>query len=264
MDGIKFCNKCKTNKHITEFHKNNKNLDGRSTYCAKCSCGISRQWTKDNPGNYKIYLSTAPRNVLDNKKRLGEEYREAHRDELNEREKKRYAEKRQDIIPLRRAKYKLNRDEIILARRLKYNSDKEWIDAENLRRRERRSKNIELERERQRAWTRNNPEAIKGYRQHRRAVKALIPGSHTMDEWNELCEQFDNRCVRCGDDEKLLTLDHIIPITWPNSSDWISNVQCLCFSCNSHKGNRHATDYRITPFTGIGVIYTHKKKRIRD
>ncbi len=67
-------------------------------------------------------------------------------------------------------------------------------------------------------------------------------GSHTQEEWRQLCEQFDNRCACCGRKTRL-TKDHIIPVTQGGTSD-IDNLQPLCQSCNSCKG-RKIIDYRV-------------------
>ena len=60
-------------------------------------------------------------------------------------------------------------------------------------------------------------------------------GKHTLREWNELKERFDNKCVFCGASNQL-TRDHIIPISKGGNS-FIENIQPLCRSCNSKKYN---------------------------
>jgi 5-methylcytosine-specific restriction endonuclease McrA len=63
--------------------------------------------------------------------------------------------------------------------------------------------------------------------QRRRMAKMNIPGSHTLAEWEELCAKFKYRCVKCGE-RKPLTRDHVIPITKPGSTHFITNIQPLC------------------------------------
>jgi 5-methylcytosine-specific restriction endonuclease McrA len=105
-------------------------------------------------------------------------------------------------------------------------------------------------------WRKNNPDDIKAQRVKarvaRKSAEALEGGSFTASEWRALVNKFNKRCVCCGE-IKPLTADHVVSVTKGGSSH-ISNIQPLCFSCNSAKGNRHSTDYRKTPFTGGGQL----------
>ena len=51
----------------------------------------------------------------------------------------------------------------------------------------------------------------------------------------------DKRCAKCGAGYDM-TIDHITPRSWGGSNDK-QNLQWLCRSCNSSKGNRHETRY---------------------
>ena len=77
-----------------------------------------------------------------------------------------------------------------------------------------------------------------------RAIKASLPGHYTAAEFTAICKKYNNRCLCCGKKRKL-TADHVVPITWKGSTNYISNIQPLCGPCNSGKCNNHATDYRI-------------------
>ena len=118
-------------------------------------------------------------------------------------------------------------------------------------------------------WKRNNPgkaqeqarefasrnaEKIRGYRQterykklkciraHRRRKNLKASDNHfTVDQWDALCNKYDNRCLRCKKRKKL-TVDHVMPLVLGGSND-ISNIQPLCMECNMKK---HVTpiDYR--------------------
>jgi len=73
----------------------------------------------------------------------------------------------------------------------------------------------------------------------RYARKLNAEGSHTFEEWIELKVKHNFTCVICKKSEPniKLTQDHIIALT-KNGSDFIDNIQPLCVSCNSRKGNR--------------------------
>ena len=84
------------------------------------------------------------------------------------------------------------------------------------------------------------------FAQRRRARMQGAEGTFTQQEWEALVVQFD-RCPRCqrpwGDIPVLegrasvITRDHIIPIS-KGGNNTIENIQPLCYSCNSAKGNR--------------------------
>ncbi len=63
-------------------------------------------------------------------------------------------------------------------------------------------------------------------------------GSFTLQEWEEVKQKHNNCCAKCGKHESVakLTRDHIKPIS-KGGSNYISNIQPLCASCNSHKSN---------------------------
>lgn len=100
-------------------------------------------------------------------------------------------------------------------------------------------------------WGREHRETGRHVAHRRRARKKGLPGTHTKQEWLDLCKKFKYRCVCCGAKAKL-TRDHIIPITDARSSNSIENLQPLCLRCNTSKGNYHATDYRKSPFIRQG------------
>jgi 5-methylcytosine-specific restriction endonuclease McrA len=106
-----------------------------------------------------------------------------------------------------------------------------------------RVRNIEKERERRRRlrgtlrWRILDHMRCHRYRARKRGAK----GSYTFDEWIALCEWFGNVCLACGQ-EKPLTVDHVIPLSVGGSNN-ISNLQPLCFSCNSRKKDK-TIDYR--------------------
>lgn len=74
-----------------------------------------------------------------------------------------------------------------------------------------------------------------------RAKKLGIAGHIYPDDWRALCQQYEHRCLACGEPKRLV-IDHVIPLSRGGAHD-ISNVQPLCWDCNSRK-KTEATDYR--------------------
>ena len=79
------------------------------------------------------------------------------------------------------------------------------------------------------------------YERRRKAVKRANGGSYKIEDWQEMCELVEGRCLACG--ELLsLTLDHIVPLSVGGMNN-LDNLQPLCASCNSSKGTK-TMDYR--------------------
>ena len=75
-------------------------------------------------------------------------------------------------------------------------------------------------------------------------VQSRSFGTHTKEEWIELCSKYNFRCCNCGTEVigGVPTKDHIIP-TVHGGGDSIENLQPLCRECNVGKG-RGNTNYR--------------------
>lgn len=57
----------------------------------------------------------------------------------------------------------------------------------------------------------------------------------------EIFDRDGHRCQHCGSAESL-TIDHIVPTSLGGDSA-PENLQVLCLSCNSRKGDRPNSDY---------------------
>jgi ATP adenylyltransferase len=76
---------------------------------------------------------------------------------------------------------------------------------------------------------------------HRKLSAGYVSGTLRY----EILKAAQFRCELCGvpADEKALEVDHIVPRNNGGSDD-ITNLQALCYSCNSMKRDRDSTDFR--------------------
>lgn len=85
------------------------------------------------------------------------------------------------------------------------------------------------------AWRRANKAKVVQQVLKRRYMVRGLEGSHTLEEWEALKKKYLYRCADCQE-IKPLHRDHIIPVS-KNGTNYISNIQPLCQSCNSRKFN---------------------------
>lgn len=90
------------------------------------------------------------------------------------------------------------------------------------------------------AWQKANPAKKYLGLMRRRALKKGAAGSHTIEELSAIRDAQGDRCVYCqvplhGKGHR----DHIVALS-KGGSNWASNLQWLCASCNSAKGAKDA------------------------
>jgi len=105
--------------------------------------------------------------------------------------------------------------------------------------------NPDKHREAQRKWAANNPETVQANVRARRARKRDAEGSHTKDDIETILVRQKFKCAECGADIKKRSnrqVDHIIPLKL-GGSNWPSNLQILCCTCNKVKAAKHPLDF---------------------
>lgn len=85
-------------------------------------------------------------------------------------------------------------------------------------------------------WAKRHRKWLQKRIRSQRLSEARERGTHTPEEWQQILERFDFRCVRCGCmPDPRPCKDHITPI-YLGGSDASSNLQPLCRECNTAKG----------------------------
>uniref|UniRef100_A0A6H1ZEI5 Putative homing endonuclease n=1 Tax=viral metagenome TaxID=1070528 RepID=A0A6H1ZEI5_9ZZZZ len=206
---IKCCTKCGKVKPITEFSKKETAKDGYRNRCKACireEYKIYHATHREEEREFRRrYKTTCPEKVKEAKRR----YRETHREQLIEANRR----------------YKVINQMEIKKRNKKY-----------------QHAHPEKARERQRKYYAAHPEKAKEFNRNHRAKKYVAIGKGiTWEEWENICEKYDNQCLACGKAGEL-TIDHIVPLSRGGVHDG-SNIQPLCASCNAKKGKK-TMDYR--------------------
>jgi 5-methylcytosine-specific restriction endonuclease McrA len=199
----KVCKECGLTKELSEFYVSATNQDGRWGKCKLCVRTRAQKYRREHLEQY-AQLEKARAN-LPHRIEARRNYQEEHKEEISEYKKRWAAENEESVSASKRKHYELNRDEIIA-----------------------RSKN----------WAESNPEKVRKAKTNnirkRRAARHASRGNFTVEEFEELCESYGNRCLACGNTEAVLEADHVVPLT-RGGSDNISNIQPLCGSFNRTK-----------------------------
>jgi len=97
---------------------------------------------------------------------------------------------------------------------------------------------------RYRLWVQKNPEKMAILRRNREYRLKNIKGSHSVEEWKNLCETSKWICSYCGKmlDKNTVTKDHLIPIV-RGGTNFINNITLACRNCNSKKHVKTPDEY---------------------
>lgn len=94
-------------------------------------------------------------------------------------------------------------------------------------------------------WKRRNPEYVRADRQNRRAMVRKAEGRHSAEDIRALYKRQRGRCAnpacRCAL-KNTYHADHILPLAL-GGTNWISNIQLLCPTCNLKKHAKHPIDW---------------------
>lgn len=206
----KKCSKCKEIKSASEFRKEKRNTStGLTSWCNACKDADRINLRRKDPEKARGYAK---------------EYYKENKEKINGQQKARYPL----IAAAQRLWHKIyyqNNKEVMKKNARQYAKD----NAKEVQERHKKyyHKNIDHSREMRKIYSGNR--------------RAGLEGTYTLSEWKELCDRYDNRCLKCGEQKKL-TVDHVLPISL-GGANTIDNLQPLCDFCNKSKGAKHV-DYR--------------------
>jgi 5-methylcytosine-specific restriction endonuclease McrA len=224
----KICNKCGEWKPVTEFSRQTANLrkggDGYYYTCKKCHGAIRRAHYAANRQKFNAYQHAYYQSHSEVIIAATHVYRDTNIEKVKAADRAYYyrnREQRKQAQRIRGAHRRaLQRAQINAYQRAYYHTQKQNNPL--------KARRQERERERR-----------------RRNRKSQAEGFHTEAEWVAIKVYYNDTCLCCSRREPEITLvgDHIVPII-KGGSDWITNLQPLCPSCNSSKGAK-IIDYRV-------------------
>ena len=222
----KICCKCEEWKVVEEFHRFHLSSDGFKARCKSCANKAVREKRASNPEESRLKAQAYIASRREESNQYQRTWRDKNRDKVRE-STRRYQKTHRELL---RERYRQARVANIehhraIGRRAYHN-------------------NVEKRRAYNRNYRKSHPEKMRAQVRTRRNRKYQAEGSHTEAQWEELKALYNYTCLRCGQREPTITLtrDHVVPLA-QGGSDWISNIQPLCPTCNSSKNNR-TIDYR--------------------
>ena len=230
MPAQKECSRCLSVKNVSDFSRNRNSKDCLQAYCKECSRGYYHTETKHKTSYQE----------------KSKEYREKTKEQRTQYNRKRYAEKSEELIAYSKEYY------------LKVKDTSEHKAKVQAWAKKYKEENPEKLKETKAAWKKRNPhQAIKDY--HKRKANLLgVPSDEDLSI-TTLRERDGDCCFYCGvvldftqyrrsKGEKMplnqATHEHLIPLSkGGHNAFWNSVLACL--SCNTSKGNKTVKEYVI-------------------
>lgn len=92
-------------------------------------------------------------------------------------------------------------------------------------------------------WKQNNKEKVLCINRNRFALRRNAEGTHSAEDIQKLLERQSNLCNGCQITLTKYHVDHIHPIS-KGGSNWPTNLQILCPTCNTSKGNKTMDEWK--------------------
>jgi len=219
--GTKICSKCKRELTIDNFAKGN-GKDGFSYWCKICTRQSNQEYNRQYRQDNKVTIAEYGKQYKrDNKEVVAEQMKQWHFDN-------------KVAVAKRNKQWRQDNKEIIAEKTKQYQQDiKEHLTKY---RKQYRQEHLEICVKYGKQYRQDNKEEFRMHKQRRRARERLLPHTLTVLQWESIKEHFNNKCVYCGQTEKL-TIEHFVPVSKFGELT-INNIIPVCSSCNSSKGNR--------------------------
>jgi len=194
-----------------------------------------KKWKSDNKEHVKEYDKQWRRDNFEYDKQRQSKWREENKKHISKCNENNYQKNRENILKYKKDNYPKDKERILEYAHNYYRGNKEKIGIKN------------------KEWGKNNPGYHKQWQKTekgkansqrgqtlRRTREKNIINTLTSQEWLDILEENNYRCVYCGVEfncENLPTKDHITPLS-KGGDNVKENIVPACRSCNSKKNNK--------------------------
>jgi len=211
----KICKGCGKDLPMDDYVKS-RNADGHENKCKICRNKRSKENYETNKEDRKAHTKQY---CIDNKEKISirtKQYYIENKEIINKNNNQWHFDYREENLKKAKQYYTDNLEKITNRHKNHYATNKDEIL------------------ERSRRYCKENPikNAIRS--QRRRTLKRSLPATLTIEQWENIKSQFNNRCAYCGQ-EKPLAQEHVTPLA-KGGEYTINNIIPSCKSCNSSKG----------------------------
>lgn len=223
------CSKCGETKPCSEFPKT-----GRQ--CADCLRRVNRAAVKRYRETHRVERKEYERRYdlehrSERRAKSRQRYRKYHKEQLEAAQQ--YREANPEKVRAATRKWALNNPDKVAAYREATKEEQSACQAAWY------LKNKERASARNRQWKKDNPEYLLIQNSRRRASLAAAGGQFTKIDWQALLAKSPrcHWCKRTWTKSRRPTHDHVIPLSRGGSNN-ISNSVCACLECNTRKNRK--------------------------
>lgn len=204
---------CK-NGHVAERNT-------KSTTCIVCDKERKLEYRKNSPEKTRASVNRSRQKYKAKHAEIAKRWREKNKGYL-QAAKKQYVENNKEKVRLSKRRYYLeNKDRCLLMSKMH------------------KEKHADRYKAIQKEWRKNNKELIRANNRNRKSKLRNAEGSHTHKDVMGKYHAQGGMCAGCRKKVKYgeFHVDHIVPLAL-GGTNWPSNIQILCPSCNMSKGGR--------------------------